>query len=233
MHTSAKFTQLKCLLFDVDGTLYHQNSVRIRMLLDLIFQFFLNPKLGYQTLQTIRLFRENREKLRWSSPVDRSLFELQYSQIASKMEINANSIKEIIAEWILKRPLKYLKKYRRPGIVNLLNWCKEKHIAVGAFSDYPTQAKIEALGLESWFEYHLCSTDTEINAFKPSPKGILVACEKCQVKPTELLYIGDRYDIDQAAAVAAGAQFILIGNGNDKEYPKAADFNSLLNFLRF
>jgi len=233
MGASAIGSSLRCILFDVDGTLYRQNPVRFRMMLDLVLQVILNPKVGFQTLQTIRMFRKDRENLRRAVPSDEPLSMLQYVQTASRMNMPANLTRAIVEDWILQRPLKYLRKNRRPGICHLLNWCRANNIAIGAFSDYPTRKKIGALDLSQWFSLHLCSTDVEIKAFKPSPKGIRLACDRWQVKPDELLYVGDRLDVDYTAARAAGAQSVLIGKQSENGHHMAADFHVLLNYLRF
>jgi FMN phosphatase YigB (HAD superfamily) len=49
----------------------------------------------------------------------------------------------------------------------------------------------------------LCATDPDINAFKPHPKGFLHACRHWGVPPEEVLYIGDRPEVDAVGAATA------------------------------
>ena len=80
-------------------------------------------------------------------------------------------------------------------------------------SDYPTDAKLEALGVAPHFSLRLCTTDTSINAFKPHPRGFLLACGQWGLDPQEVLYVGDRPEIDGAGAAAAGTRCVIVGRG--------------------
>ena len=102
---------------------------------------------------------------------------------------------------------------------------------IGAFSDYPTREKLEALGLKHWFDLHLCSTDPEINIFKPSPEGIHLACRTWRLTPEKLMYVGDQAHIDGVAAAAAGARFVLVGQSQNREHFAVRDFFELAGCL--
>jgi FMN phosphatase YigB (HAD superfamily) len=147
------------------------------------------------------------------------------------MKVPAALVRKRVREWMLLRPLRFLRLYRRPGIEVFLRKCTDNGIRIGAFSDYPTHEKVEALGLSPWFKLHLCSTDPEINAFKPSAEGILLACKKWKLVPKELLYVGDRAEIDAVTAAAAGARFVLIGKPQNPKYFAVIDFFELAGCL--
>ena len=147
------------------------------------------------------------------------------------MKVPAALVRKRVREWMLLRPLRFLRLYRRPGIEDFLQRCTDNGIRIGAFSDYPTREKVEALGLSPWFKLHLCSTDPEINVFKPSPEGILLACKKWELVPEELLYIGDRAEIDAVTAAAAGARFVLIGQTRNRNHSAVIDFFELAGCL--
>ena len=53
----------------------------------------------------------------------------------------------------------------------------------GVLSDYPAEAKLQALGLAGRFSPVLCATDPEIGAFKPNPRGFLHACAVWNLPP--------------------------------------------------
>jgi len=147
------------------------------------------------------------------------------------MKVPIELVQEIVEEWIMIRPLRFLRLYRRPGIEDFLKLCRDNRIKVGALSDYPTREKVKALGLGHWFNLHLCSTDPEINKFKPSPEGILVACKTWKLVPEELLYVGDQIKIDGAAAEAAGARFVLVGHSQNCRHSAVRDFFELAGCL--
>ena len=92
-----------------------------------------------------------------------------------------------------------------------LTLLKHQGIQVGVFSDYPVLDKLQALGLAGMMSLTLCATDPEINAFKPHPKGFLHACALWGVFPEEVLYIGDRPEVDACGAANAGMPCALLG----------------------
>ena len=56
----------------------------------------------------------------------------------------------------------------------------------------------------------LCATDPEINAFKPYPKGFLHACTLWGLRPEEVLYVGDRPEVDAVGALNAGMPCVIL-----------------------
>jgi HAD superfamily hydrolase (TIGR01549 family) len=197
------------------------------MALELLGYTLRRPVNGLKSVSVIREFRKNRESLRWAPRANGELQRIQYEQIATRVSVSLPSIVETVEEWIYSRPLRHLRAYRRPGVERFLKTCRIHGLNIGAFSDYPTHEKVEALGLGQWFTLHLCSTDASIDSFKPSPRGIRLACKMWRLEPNELLYIGDQPKIDGAAAVAAGTRFILIGHRKDSIFPAVKDFYEL------
>jgi len=223
--------QVAGVLLDVDGTLYRQPPLRARMMREL-FKFILrHPVRGLKTVHLLKEFRANRESLRGRPRPQGPLEEIQYEQVATQMKVPVTSVRDTVEEWITLRPLKHLRMYRRRGIESFLEQCKDNDIRIGAFSDYPSSKKLEAMGISSWFNLNLCSTDPEINTFKPSPVGILLACRIWGLAPEELLYIGDRAEIDGVAATAAGARFILVGHRCNSTNIAVHNFLELADFL--
>jgi FMN phosphatase YigB (HAD superfamily) len=118
-----------------------------------------------------------------------------------------------VDEWIMRRPLRHLARVRRPGLPELLQLLVSRGLRVGALSDYPTDAKLRALGVAEYFSLGLCTTHPAINAFKPHPKGFRVACAHWALSPQEVLYVGDRPETDGAGAAAAGLRCVIVGGG--------------------
>lgn len=225
-------TQVEGVLVDVDGTLYRQIPLRARMILELLKYILLHPVQGLKTAILLREFRENRESLRDTQRPDGSLEQLQYEKVATKMKISVEIVRDTVEDWIMQKPLKHLMRYRRPGLSSFLKQCRDNGIKVGVLSDYPSRLKLETMGINTLFSLNLCSTDAEINTFKPSPVGILLACRIWEIAPEKLVYIGDRTEIDGTAASAAGAQFILVGHQRNDMNMAARDFHGLGDFLQ-
>jgi HAD superfamily hydrolase (TIGR01549 family) len=148
---------------------------------------------------------------------------LQYVETARRAGNDQVQIESVVIEWIHQRPLKYLRLCRRRGLEAFLTFLESKGIQVGVFSDYPVLDKLQALGLVGRMSLTLCATDPEINAFKPHPKGFLHACALWGLPPAEVLYIGDRPEVDAAGAANAGMPCALLGAGAHRRgYSKAS-----------
>jgi HAD superfamily hydrolase (TIGR01549 family) len=137
-----------------------------------------------------------------------------------------------VSEWLYQRPLKYLRLCRHRGIEAFLSFLAYKGLQVGVFSDYPAVDKLRALGLFDRIPLVLCATDPEINAFKPHPKGFLRACTVWGLPPEEVLYVGDRPEIDAVGAAAAGMPCAILskkGSISSHKNP-SIDYVTLFSF---
>jgi FMN phosphatase YigB (HAD superfamily) len=210
------FSQVRAVLLDVDGTLYRQGPVRYRMALALLAFTLRHPVQGLRAIKVLRTFRRLRERLRRERAEGVLCEALQYERPAAVLGVSPESIRKIVADWMVRRPLRHLRACRRQGLAAFLADCRRSGILVGALSDYPPQAKLAALGVRGYFAIELCSTDPEINAFKPSPAGILMACRAWGLRPAEVLSVGDRADVDGEAARAAGTPFVLMGSAGNR-----------------
>jgi HAD superfamily hydrolase (TIGR01549 family) len=201
---------VKAVLFDVDGTLYSQRVLRALIFLELMGAACMSPVRSVRTVRRLQAFRRERERLRHLVQGG-GLERRQYAVVQQRHGFAEGEVEEVVQEWIARRPLKYLRQARHAGLEDFLRECRALDLKIGAFSDYPSEAKIDALGVGRYFDLHLCSTDPQIDAFKPSSRGILQAAGQWGLRPQEIVYIGDRFEIDGAAAEAAGCRFILIG----------------------
>jgi HAD superfamily hydrolase (TIGR01549 family) len=210
---------IRAVLFDVDGTLYHQRPVRLCMAMELAALTAGRGHLGRaRAIATMILaFRKVREELRCApdgvlacAPDGVVLERAQFAEAARRIGCDACELEQVIDEWMFRRPLKYLRAARRRAVDSLLHSLTRQGVLVGALSDYPPAAKLEALGLAPHFSLAVCTTDSAINAFKPHPRGFLHACSIWGVAPQEVLYVGDRPDVDAVGAAAAGLRCHLV-----------------------
>ncbi len=204
---------LRAILFDLDGTLYRQSPLKKRMLRELVTVPLrrMAPFEGYRTVRRLARFRRDREALRDLGRPDESLEELQYARPAAALGEPADRVRASVLEWMHERPLRHLAAARRAGAAELFRAARSRGLEVGVFSDYPVDAKLAALGLDAEVSLTLCATDVEVNAFKPHPAGFLAACERWGFAPGEVLYVGDRVEVDHAGATAAGMACALVG----------------------
>lgn len=171
----------------------------------------LAPREGLTTLRRLKRFRAVREELRELGRAAEALEELQYRRPAEQLGETEADLRATVVEWMHERPLRHLAGARREGTRELFAAARERGIEVGVFSDYPAPAKLAALGLADGVSLTLCATDPEVNAFKPHPAGFLVACERWGFDPSEVLYVGDRAEVDHVGASAAGLASALVG----------------------
>ncbi len=195
------------VVFDVDGTLYRQRGLRRRMLIDLLKSAILTTQ-GRRDLRILKQFREDREIL--SSRVSSGFAEAQYRVTADALGSTPECVEQAVDRWIHRHPLRYLLKYRTAGIAEWIEFLRGEGVRLGVYSEYPAADKVKALGLE--VDAIACSTDPEVDAFKPDPKGLLVVLQRLGVEPSRALYVGDRDDRDRPCAEAAGTAYLPVEN---------------------
>lgn len=196
---------IKVVIFDVDGTLYHQGSLRERMILDLIPYFLFHPFEIYD-LKILADFRSVREAHAGEEVDD--LEHMQYAWAAQKSHVSMEEVKEVVRKWIYEKPLEFLSLIRYKGLMGFLNSLQTYRIKYVFFSDYPAKDKLKVLGIEAAGIF--AATDRNINALKPNPKGLRVIVEKMGVDVKECLFIGDREERDGAMAGAVSMPYLLI-----------------------
>jgi HAD superfamily hydrolase (TIGR01509 family) len=196
----------------VDGTLYDQRRLRLLMALDLARFALANGAPALEVWRAILRFRRTREELRARGRPEGPLAELQYSEAARRAGLPESRLRAIVEEWMLRRPLRHLARCRRAGVAELLRSLRQRGLCVGVFSDYPAASKLAALGLAEYVSLSLCATDAEVNAFKPHPRGLAYACEKWGLRPAQVLYVGDRAEVDAPAAGALGMPCAILGH---------------------
>jgi HAD superfamily hydrolase (TIGR01549 family) len=203
---------IRAALFDVDGTLYRQAPVRACMAAEMALWFGASgrPLALRRHAAVLLAFRAVREELRRLGRPAAPLADLQFEETARRTGCPAHEVREMVDGWMIRRPQKYLRLARREDVAALIGVLQRSGVRLGVLSDYPCAGKIEALGLSGAFELQLCTTDPGVNAFKPHPRGLLRACEHWRLPPADVVYVGDRADVDQAAANAAGMRCYLV-----------------------
>ena len=201
------------ILLDVDGTLYEQRPVRQRMLLRLLAAAVHSPLKTRREIAVLRAFRGSLEEIRNQPRTDGANdAERQLELTAERSGLPHSTIREIVEDWMFQRPLPLLGGYPMRGLHPFLRRAIQEGISLGAFSEYPCEAKLEALGIRDCFQITVSSWDSDIGRFKPDPRGFLVAAQQLGCAPKRTLMIGDRDDADGAGARAAGMPFIKIGS---------------------
>ncbi len=197
--------QVKAVLFDVDGTLYNQASLRSRMLLDLAGYYAVRPW-RLRDLLILQRFRAGREQHHGAAGPN--LEAAQYNWGNEKAQVPLPQVRQVVAQWIFQRPNRFLAACAYAGVHDFFALLRKRGIKIGIYSDYPAQAKLLALGLSA--EVVVSSTDADVDHLKPAPQGLLRACSALALAPHECLYIGDRPELDGVCAERAGMPWMLV-----------------------
>ncbi len=206
---------IKAVLFDVDGTLYLQARLRALMAGELASVPWLQhaPWRVWRVWTALRTFRRVREDLRHLGQPASSLARLQYSEAAAQAGVSDGEMERLVDEWIVRRPLKYLPHVVRPGTREAMSRLQDSGRMIGVFSDYPAAAKLKAMRIDHFVSVIVEATEEDVNAFKPHPRGFLAAAERWGIHPGDILYVGDRADVDEVGAAAAGMRCVVVGRG--------------------
>jgi FMN phosphatase YigB (HAD superfamily) len=199
---------LKAVIVDVDGTLYALDRVRRQMAGRLMRFAAFHPFRGWKTIRALKAFREAQERMRslgtaWG----------QVEKAATMCDYPGEFVRACAARWMDREPLPWVAEARYPGVAEFFAWAKRRALPVGVVSDYDPREKLRALGLDA--DVAVWAQQEEVGAFKPDPRGLIVAARRLGVAPAEAVYIGDREEVDGAAASAAGMPVLILGAGRD------------------
>jgi HAD superfamily hydrolase (TIGR01509 family) len=98
----------------------------------------------------------------------------------------------------------------RPGVSAALQAFAARGLRQVVFSDHPSQAKLEALGIREHFEEVYSAEDS--GHLKPSPRAFESLLADLGIPASALLHVGDREDTDGAAR-ALGCSVLILPAG--------------------
>jgi putative hydrolase of the HAD superfamily len=198
----------RAVLFDVDGTLYRQAPVRRAMVVALARAYVAHPVEGRRVLRTLAAYRKAQESLRAEPVADIAIAQVDLA--AARVGTDPAVVRDLVERWMELAPLAAVAAHARPGLGDVLDAIAATGARLGAVSDYPAHRKLTALGVADRFSVVVAAQDPRVDAFKPDPKGLLVALDELGVEPADALYVGDRADVDGRAAAAAGVRYVLV-----------------------
>jgi HAD superfamily hydrolase (TIGR01509 family) len=200
---------LRCMVFDVDGTLYRQVPVRRGMALRLLSYALRDPASALKTTLFIRQYRHAQEQLRGVGS--------RSDQLSVACELSGTDCawgKKCVEEWMEKKPLDLIAKAIYPGLMQFLAKAEQRGIKLAVVSDYPAKEKLRVLGIDTYFCCVVSSSDPRVRRFKPAPDGILAVLRELEIDPSQAIYIGDRPDVDAEAAKSAGTACAILGRNS-------------------
>ena len=217
-------TNIKGILFDVDGTLYHQRPLRLILIGLLVLSHVYRPRELVRKLKVIYHYRKAQEELR--NRDDDQAPNNQRDQLmitAERCKESSKYVSSVTKDWFETKPLNYIRFCQRKDITKTIQILYEQGFKLGVFSDYPPRDKLSSLGVTRFFSTILSSHDRGVYGFKPNTNGFAIAAEKMKLCPSEILYVGDRHEVDGIGATQAGMRVMIVDD----------DFNNILADLLF
>ncbi len=192
-----------------------------------ILAFCLTHPFKISEIGIVFKFRKERERLSLSDTGN--LEKLQYEQVARVMNVRVEDVRKAVEKWIFEKPLPYLAAARFPGTIELFAELKRQNRAIGIYSEYPASKKLEALGITA--DILVCSTDKDVDCFKPHCKGLLVTARKLGLPPSECIFIGDCDDKDGLCARNAGMPYMILTRKRPVGPNQFNSFNEIYNWV--
>jgi HAD superfamily hydrolase (TIGR01549 family) len=195
--------EIKLVVFDVDGTLYDQRGLRFCMLREMLLFAIRNRAIEF--IKILRVYRHIREEL--GDSLQEDFEQMLIARTAAIVGCSEEKVRSTAEEWLERRPLRYLVRYRFPQLPELFQALHKHGKKIGVFSDYPARRKLDALELEA--DLIVCATDKDIGVLKPQAKGLQVLMLQAAMSPAETIMIGDRPERDGLAAQAANVRALI------------------------
>ena len=201
---------LKAVIMDMDGTLYRQPPVQRRMALRLLQFTLRNPSTGWRIIASLRAYRHAQEWLR-TAPADQGGARDQLELACRATGFSSDFVRRSVENWMEIEPLAAISQSMHSGVMEFADWARRRGLKLAVVSDYDPRKKIEALGLIPYIDVAVWAQEDEVGVFKPKPRGLEVALRRLSIEPDEAIYVGDRPEVDGAAAIAAKVPGILLG----------------------
>ena len=208
------FPDLRCVIFDLDGTL-----VRTNELIYASFNHLMERHLGrrMEPAEIVALF----------GPPEEGAIEKVFGP-----ERTPALMKELLEFYAAQHSTL---ADMHEGIEELLRFLKERGIRIALFTGkgrWTTGITLGAFGLDGFFD--LIVTGNDVERHKPDPEGIRLALDRFGLRPSQALMVGDSVS-DAKAGHAAGVRVAsVLWDAHDPERVRAVNstctFDSVASF---
>ena len=194
------------IVFDMDGTLYFQKSLQIRMACRLIKHAAFHIR-GFKELRAVLNYRKIREKWDVGKSMDEDGI---FKEVSVKTGLKEKDIKDVIDRWMFKEPLRAVKASKDKRLADVINALLSDGKNVCIYSDYPAADKAAVLDVDKRVRIFSAGSDG-IETLKPDPSGLLKVISKYPGTGRDrVIMVGDRKDRDGRAAEGAGVRYVIL-----------------------
>ena len=190
--------KFSALAFDLDGTLYPNYRLYIRLV-----PFLLRNQ------RLLRAMDKARTMLRRSGEYGADFYDAQAALMAGVLKKPAGRIKEQTERLIYRGWEPFFKNIKLfPYAREALDSFRGHGIKLGLLSDFPPENKLENLEITQYWDAVVCSE--RAGRLKPDPKSFLDLASNLSVLPENMLYVGNSVPYDVIGAASAGMKTALI-----------------------
>ena len=198
-------SDIKAVIFDLDGTLYNFKWLPLRLMWSLPTDVL-----------RIKADREVRKKLKGCDLATPEAYLAEYGRLmAEKTDFKSQDALNWYANRYMGTMCSLLKRYysQRPQLAEVFARLHQQKIKIAVFSDYPrVHQRIRALDFsdETMTTISGIFSAQDFGSQKPAPRPFLEIASQLGVKPEQCLVVGDRDDTDGDGARETGMEFIQI-----------------------
>ena len=209
----------KAISFDWAYTLMDLGEEDDRRPLQKVFEFLSNKNYSLPYFeeflgQSRKIFFPMIEKSRETNK--EAHFEIVLQKLISQYKIPLNgetSLRKLLEIYYLEV---YSKRKLYPEVMCVLNALKNMGVRMGVVSNttnpvFMKENEMQTAGLKPFFEFAIYSSGTLYR--KPHPSIFELAIKKLNMKPAEILFIGDNISLDIAGAKNVGMKSAWINRG--------------------
>lgn len=208
----------RAVIFDLDGTLYHLGAVKLRMAMRLV-----------GSLGILRKLSAARASVRHRRfPDGGALMDEFLRALAERSGVSESAARTWFEQRFMREFVAMLASSAkpRPGLADLLVRLREAGARLAVVSDFGhVRQRIEALGLEPGAFDELVAAQ-EYGVLKPDPRPVLALASKWDIEPSQVVMVGDRADLDEECARAAGMRFVGVLEGTGKSGSSYVDWTT-------
>jgi FMN phosphatase YigB (HAD superfamily) len=198
------FKGVKAVVFDLDGTLYDNRRLPIRLILAWPFDIY-------------RIFfeRVTRKRLRGCDygSAD-AYYRVFFSLLAKKCHTSEAAMRDWYFNRYMPRMCRVFQKHYRayPGVQDLFDALEQSPVRFAVYSDYPKiEKRLKSIGLIPERCGNLYCPEY-FGAQKPAARPFQTIIRELDSTWGETIMVGDRDDTDGAGARASGMRFIRISS---------------------
>jgi putative hydrolase of the HAD superfamily len=184
--------------FDLDGTLYHDFSLFVRLVPFL---------LKHQRL--LRAMGRARDILRETGSYEEDFYATQARLMGEFLAEPVEEVMEKTERLIYRGWEPHFRNIRLFAYVReTLKNFRNAGVKMGLLSDFPPETKLLNMGLDGYFDATVCSEMT--GRLKPDPLPFLQLAAGMKAEPGGILYVGNSVSYDVKGARMAGMKSALV-----------------------